>query len=193
MSQSERDQLTADLRSGDATRVAQALVALDRAWKRHRLGPLRFPEPTCLQAFGERVPIEAVRSYLSVVMHYPDFEPTPASEDRRHALIEAVLQHGGRQEAFDVAIAVRIDDWPQGAVEDALRYIWARGIDDERQAELLRVFADTLLDSPKTRPAVVEMLRIWTMAESFPELCAALKPALDSSERAILDAAAEDE
>jgi hypothetical protein len=192
MEPSERQSLTAHLRSGQPELVASALEILDQACRRRRFGPLPLPEPECLSAFGESVPSRVLSNYLSVLMHYPDFEPTPSLRRLRQALVEAVIRYGQGQNVHDVALFLWIDDFPADAVSDALRYLMMRGLYDPHETLAAQQLVDYLLDSPATRKATVEMLRMWALTDSLPEIIDFIWPRLDDSERAQLDVDKED-
>jgi hypothetical protein len=192
MDQSERDMLSADLCSGQPERVAGALETLDRAWRQRRFGPLPMPEPDCLDAFGDLVPDEVLSRYLTVLQHYPDFEPTPSLKDIRYALAEAMIRYGCGEHAHDVALALQIDDFPESAVSDVLRYLQHRGLYGPYETLAAQRLVDYLLDSDKTRRATVDILRFWVMTDRFPEVIDAARPRLNNEERARLDVNSED-
>jgi hypothetical protein len=187
MDPSERQALTANLRSGKPELVAGALATLDQAWRRRRFGPLPLPGPDCLTAFGDTVPSQVLSQYLTVIMHYPDFEPTPAATDLRQALIEAVIRYGRDEEIHEVVRYLRIDDFPENAVSDALRYLLMRGVHGQQETLAAQRFVDYLLDSQATRKAAIDLLRIWALTDSLPEIINFILPRLDDTERQRLD------
>jgi len=192
MNQLERDQLTAALHSGQPERVGSALATLDSAWRQRCFGPLPMPEPNCLDAFGEFVPANILSQYLTVLQNYPDFEPTPSGSELRHALVEAVIQYGRGENTLDVALALQIDDFPELAVSDALKYIQHRGLVGFHEMLAAQRLVDYLLDSDKTRQATVNTLRVWAMTDQFRDLIDAVLPRLDDAERSSIEVGDED-
>jgi len=147
-----------------------------------------MPPPDCLTAFGDRVPASVLSQYLSVLMHYVDFEPTPTVRDLRHALVEAAIRYGDSMAVYDVAKYLAIDDFPGDAVRDAMSYLLLRGLNGATEGEAAWRLVDLLLDAKATRSATVDNLRIWALTDSFPEIIEAVSPRLDPGERARLDA-----
>jgi hypothetical protein len=181
-------QVTADLNSGDPHRVGAALQALDEAWRQRNFTPLPMPPPEILDAFGDDVPRQMVELYLSVIQYYVDFEPTPTGPEQRQAMVEAVIRHGRGELTNVVAMALMIDPYPAFAAEDALRYL--ENLELEKPLEKLAAlhFVDSLLGSDKTRGAVVDAMRRWTIYEQFGDIIAAARPRLDPDELARLKA-----
>jgi len=155
-----------------------------------------MPPPGCLTAFGERVPASVVSQYLTVLMHYPDFEPTPSGRELRRALVEAAVRYGDATAVYDVVLWLAIDAFPQDAVRDAMSYLLERGLNAEahplrpaNEIEAAWLFVDFLLDAKATRRATVDNLRVWALTDSFPEIIACVWPRLDAEERARLEVA----
>ncbi|MEX2261841.1 MAG: hypothetical protein WD696_07805 [Bryobacteraceae bacterium] len=186
------EMLTADLRSGDPDRVADALETLDRAWRRRRFVPLPLPGPECLAAFDDNVPVEVLARYLRVVENYPDFAPTPSGSALRRALVEAVVRYGRGERTLDVALVLRVDDFPASAVSDALGYLRNRGVSGPGELLAAQRLVDHLLGSDTTRRATVDVLRIWAMTDCLVEVIDAVRPRLDDDERALLDSNGDD-
>jgi len=187
MEPAERESLTADLRSGIGERVAHALSTLDQCWRRRRFGPLPMPPPDCLTAFGDRVPAPVLSQYLTVLMHYPDFEPTPSGSDTRRALVDAVIRYGDGIEVHAVALFLRIDEHPQSAVRDAMFFLLTRDLNGAHEIKAAGSLVHCLLDSTATRSATVDNLRTWALTDSFSEIIESVWPRLDPEERARLD------
>lgn len=179
-------QITADLESGDAARVAAALETLDHAWRRRTFVPLPLPSPDCLSAFGADVPTEVVERYLRVLENYVDFDPTPTGSELRRALVEAMIRCGRGQLAYNVALALRVDPAAADAVADVLDYLRERDLNGPDELLAATRLVDSLLDSGKTRPAAIEGMRFWAMMGRFPEIIDAVRPRLEPSELARL-------
>lgn len=179
-------QVTADLESGDAARVAAALETLDHAWRRRTFVPLPLPSPDCLAAFGDAVPLPLVERYLRVLENYVDFDPTPSGPELRRALVDAMLRFSRGQLAHPVALAVRVDPSAADAAADVLEYLRDRDVDGADELRGAIGLVDALLDSDKTRAATVEGMRYWAMMGRFAEIIDAVRPRLDAAERARL-------
>lgn len=190
--ETDRIQLNEALRSGEPERVSWALETLDQAWRQRRFGSLPMPEPDCLDAFGEHVPIKILSHYLSVLRHYPDFEPTPAGDDLRHALIEAVVRYGRGEETLEVALAIRTDAFPEHAVADGLGYLRDRGLNNSPEVLAAQRLVSHLLDAKTTREATIDLLRSCVLMDCLPEVITAITPQLDEKERARISINEED-
>lgn len=182
--------LADDLASRDPARVALALHALDRAWRERRFVVVPMPGPECLDGFADGVPADVLEAYVSVLQHYPAFVPTLANH--RHACLEATLRHGRGEGTLALALELQIDDFPASAAADALGYILERGLDGPDEVLAVERFVDHLLDSDRTRTAVIDALCYWVMTASLPAVVARVRPRLDAQECARLDAAAAD-
>jgi hypothetical protein len=179
--------LVASLCSGDAEMVDGALETLDRAWRERRFIPLPMPYPDCLEAFGEKISVETIARYLSVIENYPDFEPTPSSRERRNALLEAVIKYGRGELTYFVALALKVDYDPEYAVSDALNYIQVRGVNSSTEILAVQRLVDYLLDSITTRQFTITALRIWRMVEFLPEVIETIWPLLNNLEQTYLN------
>ena len=164
-----------------------ALRTLDRAWRRRCFVPLPLPGPDCLAAFDDDVPEEVLARYLCVVENYPDFAPTPSSRELHRALVEAVIRHGRGARTLDVALVMRIDEFPASAVEHALGYLRGRGVHGPGELLAAQRLVDHLLGSDATRRATVGVLRLWSMADCLTAVIDAVRPRLEDDERALLD------
>lgn len=189
----DAEQVTTDLRSQDPVRIARALGALDEAWRRRDFVPLPFLEPSCLEAFVEGVPDDIVEKYLSVVAHYPDFDPTPSGAKVRQSLLEVMVRYGQREEIIhSVVLFFRIDDYPRISIPDALDYLGQRGVESEEELHTVERFVAWLLDSHERRDLIVDQLWSWALSDTLPEVIEAVLPMLDHAERARIDEAREE-
>lgn len=86
-----------------------------------------------------------------------------------------------------MALFLKIEELPEHAVTDALGYLRDRGLRDDREASTTQQLVDQLLDSAKTRSATVEVLRMWVMGDSLPEIVDDVRPRLEAPELARLE------
>ncbi len=181
------DEVAADLGSGDPRRIDRALRTLDAAWMRREFAPVPFPGPDCLDAFVHPVPDEVVARYLSVLTHYPDFEPTPSGRDVRHARLEVVIRHGREHLVLDAALPLCIDAVPGSVVSDAFCWLANRGLHDRSEERVAEGIVHVLLDGDATRSATIDGLRSWVKMEMFTCVIDEVRPRLSAAERSYVD------
>lgn len=134
-----------------------------------RSGPM--PTAACLDAFGETVPIKVIALFMSVIEHYPAFQPTVAATNMRKEVLEAIIRQGraDAQLIHDFAITMRTDFLPREATRDVLG--WLARFSHEPSASLpAERLIDWLLDSDKTHDAVIAALRMWVQIDAYPEV-----------------------
>jgi hypothetical protein len=185
------ERITANLQSGEPTRIAAGLAELDRAERRLQFVPLPPPALDSLSAFRAGVPEETLLQFLNVWQNYPRFEPAPEPNEIRNTLVEAVLRHGGEQPIAQVGLNVRTDPFPPYAVRDLMQYIRRREFsssEEERRAQMLLTH---LLDDATTHDATVEGLASMALFDSHPTLIESLRPLLDDNEQERIRAAQE--
>lgn len=180
--------ITEDLRSGEPSRVAAGLAALDHAERFRRFVPVPPPAVEVLAPFGVDAPEQVVLDFIHVWQHYPLFDPAPDPVEIRHTVVEAALRHGGEQPVFQVALGLRVDDHPPGAVRDVMRYVHDRELDPTERVRAQQLISH-LLDGDTTREAAVEGLAFMALLDRHTELVDALVPQLEPAERARVDEA----
>jgi hypothetical protein len=185
----DAQQVTADLESGDPDRVATALAELDLAWRQRRFAPVPAPEVRHLDAFRGAVPQDTLIHFINALQHYPIFAPHPDLTEIRRRLVEAVLRHGPGQPAFEVALFVRADDFPDSAVRDVMRYLDDRDLNNATEEAAASQLVEHLLESVSTRGATVDGLAGWALFDRFPGLVDRLLPQLETDERERIAAA----
>lgn len=179
----DAERIAADLRSGDPGRVAAALAELDSAWQQRRFAPVAAPEVDHLDAFRGNVPEDTLIHFINALEHYPLFEPHPALTEIRRRLVEAILRQGPGQPVFEVALHLRVDDFPDSAVRDVMRYLDERDLVSPDEVAAMEQLIENLLDGKTTREAVVDGLADWAFVDRYPDIVDRFLPQLSDVEQ----------
>jgi hypothetical protein len=185
--------VTADLHSGDPTRVAQALAALEEVCFPGILKPpLPVPPPECLAAFGSDLTEELAERYLRIVHTYVPMEPPLELHGEHTAAVDAVLIHGPGQPAFEAAMYIRIDDDPDQAVKYVMRHLSHLRPETEPGFAAVEELVQALLDGRTTRAATVAGLADWAFHDDYPTVIRNLSAQLEPAEREQVENARDD-
>ena len=175
-------QITADLQSGQPSRIASGLTELDQAERRLQFVPLPPPSLETLDTFAEGVPQDTLLKFLNVWHSYPLFEPAPDPSEIRRTLVEAALRHGREQALAQVGLYLRTDNFPPYAVRDAIHQIMDRDFSKPEEEHRAQMLLTHLLDDAKTHDAAVDGLVSLALFDRYPALVASLLELLEPSE-----------
>lgn len=171
------------LGSASPEEVAGALAMLDRQSLRRPPIPVRAPDVSVLQVFGDRPPEQVVTDLVAVLLGYPLFDPPLDDADRLAAALEAALPYGSGQPAYEVAKFVRSRPRPTDAVEEMMRAALDADPEDLATLDALGQIVDMLLDAKSTHQATVRGLEGWAFRGRYPEVIAEVSKALTDAER----------
>ncbi len=184
------EEMAQDLHSADPDRVAAALEVLDGAWRRRPVLPMPMPDADALAAaFPAGAPEHVVDRFIRVVENYPLFEPPPDPGGRHTEALDAARLAGPGQCAYNVALAVRADENAEDAVQELMRHLLRRPLENDTEFAVVDQILDHLLDGRGTHAAVVDGLARWASLGEYDTLVQALSGRLDDAERARLEAA----
>ena len=175
--------IKADLASKDPERIAAGLRDLKDRMKAGSNLELAPFGPEILDPFGASVPIETQLDLLAILNRYRAFAPQLSREQRIAGMVEIVLRYAEHYVAYEVALLLKISEYPAQAVETAMRHIVCHGLDSPQHVDGAKLLVSRLLDGKdEVRRATLEALRQWPQEEPYQEVAKYIEPQLDPVE-----------
>lgn len=176
------EQTLADLRSGDAQRVARALSELRARMDKAEAFDIE-PFDADILTSGVELPESAQLDFVALMYRFKRFVPPLAPDRRWAALAQLVLRYGERFVAFEVSVKVKISKDPTAAIEVVMATL-AAGIGSSAQGRNGPSYlVSALLDgNAQVRGATLRMLRQWPTDDAHQQVVNYVTPQLDQAE-----------
>jgi hypothetical protein len=135
-----RDDIAADLASGDAERIRIGIAALRELTRTGDEREVPAVEPWVLRPFGESPPADLVIDLARVLARFRSFAPRPGRAHVIRQLVELAVRYAVPQVIYETAVEIQGDGDPAAAARGAVDYLRARGLPTPRE----KAAADTL-------------------------------------------------
>jgi hypothetical protein len=157
------EEIQADLKSGDANRIAIGLRDLEECMEsvvdEFEIPPLDL---SLLQPFEGAVPEAVLKSFIRLVDGYQSFKPPLTKEDRLYRLAEVAVTCGNDWAALEAALSVKSSDTPVAKLNWVLSRMRARGLRSDTEVRGAANYLSYLISgSTSVRAAVLAELKRW--------------------------------
>jgi hypothetical protein len=158
-----REEIQADLNSGNASRISAGLRDLEERMNavadEFEIPP---PDLRLLQPFGDSVPEEVLTPFIALLGNYILFQPPLSQEERLYRMAELAVVCDNERAALEASLYVKSSDAPATQVTLVLDRLRGRGLRSEREVRGAGKYLSYMLaGSAPVRAATLAALQHW--------------------------------